>query len=126
MATIAEFYSANLATEARKGMRQKAKSGGTPHRVPIGYRNIRKRIDGREVATVEIDNDRAPHVRWMFEAYASGDWTIRGIQQELEERGLKTEPTRQRRAKPLSVSNVAQTLRNNYYIGSHVYLICCR
>jgi DNA invertase Pin-like site-specific DNA recombinase len=38
MAGIAEFYSRNLATEALKGMTQKAKTGGTPrqgaHRVP--------------------------------------------------------------------------------------------
>src|SRR5579859_5298253 len=37
MATIAEFYSANLATEAKKGMTQKAKVGGTPGQAPIGY-----------------------------------------------------------------------------------------
>lgn len=36
IASIAEFYSANLATEAKKGMRQKAKSGGTPGHAPLG------------------------------------------------------------------------------------------
>ena len=36
MAGIAEFYSKNLATEALKGMTQKAKVGGTPGRAPIG------------------------------------------------------------------------------------------
>lgn len=79
MATIAEFYSANLASEARKGMRQKAMAGGTPYRAPLGYLNVRRRIDGREIRTVEIDPDRASHVQWAFEAYASGEYTIRGI-----------------------------------------------
>jgi Domain of unknown function (DUF3560) len=51
------------AAEARKGLIQKAKSGGTPNRAPIGYLNIRKMIEGRKIRTVEIDPERAPHVR---------------------------------------------------------------
>src|SRR5439155_11179049 len=41
MAGIAEFYSRNLATEAIKGMTQKAKVGGTPGWAPLGYLNTR-------------------------------------------------------------------------------------
>ena len=41
MSSIAEFYSQNLSTEVKKGLTQKAKSGGTPNRAPIGYKNIR-------------------------------------------------------------------------------------
>src|SRR5688500_18033917 len=39
MSSISEFYSLNLATETRKGMRQKARSGGTPGMAPFGYIN---------------------------------------------------------------------------------------
>ena len=84
MATIAEFYSQNLASEARKGMRQKAKNGGTPYRAPTGYKNVRETIDGREVRTVEVDEERAPFIRWAFEAYASGEWSVRDIQVAVE------------------------------------------
>ena len=35
-ALMAEFYSANLAAEVRKGMGQKAKLGGYPHKAPLG------------------------------------------------------------------------------------------
>jgi site-specific DNA recombinase len=48
MSSIAEFYS-NLANEVIKGMNQKAKNGGTVSLVPIGYIDVRKVIDGREV-----------------------------------------------------------------------------
>ena len=51
MAGIAEYYSKNLAAEALKGMTQKARIGGTPGRAPIGYLNIGRRVDGREVRT---------------------------------------------------------------------------
>ena len=117
MATIAEFYSANLASEARKGMRQKAISGGTPYRAPLGYLNVRKKIDGREVRTVEIDPDRASHVRWVFDAYASGEWTIRSLCAELDERGFRGHAIRKSPAKALNPSNVADMLHNRYYIG---------
>jgi site-specific DNA recombinase len=46
-ALMAEFYSANLAAEVRKGMGQKAKLGGYPHKAPLGYLNIREPIAGR-------------------------------------------------------------------------------
>jgi DNA invertase Pin-like site-specific DNA recombinase len=61
-ALMAEFYSANLAAEIRKGMTQKAKQGGWPHQAPLGYRNVRKPIGGRLVACIEPDPDRAHHI----------------------------------------------------------------
>lgn len=45
MASIAEFYSRNLAQEVMKGMRQKVIQGGTPSRAPIGYLNVRRQTD---------------------------------------------------------------------------------
>ena len=42
LASIAEFYSANLGQEIRKGMDQKAAQGGWPVRAPFGYRNVRR------------------------------------------------------------------------------------
>jgi DNA invertase Pin-like site-specific DNA recombinase len=60
MASIAEFYSQNLASEILKGSTQKAKAGGTPHMAPIGYLNVREVVDGREVRTIQLDPERAP------------------------------------------------------------------
>ena len=36
MASIAEFYSQNLAAEVTKGLTQKIATGGTPTRAPLG------------------------------------------------------------------------------------------
>jgi len=117
----AEFYSANLAAEARKGLIQKAKAGGTPTRAPIGYLNVRKLIDGREVRTVQVDAERAPHVRFAFAAYASGAYTLDTLEATLAERGLTTRPTPTRPPKPLSRSQLAALLANPYYIGTVRY-----
>ena len=117
VAANAEFYSANLAAEAKKGLVQKAKTGGTPHRAPLGYLNVRKLIEGQEVRTVEVDPERAPHVRWAFAAYASGAYTLDTLLAALTERGLRTRPTAKRAAMPLSRSRLATILQNPYYVG---------
>jgi hypothetical protein len=116
MAGIAEFYCRNLATEALKGMTQKAKSGGTPGKAPIGYLNTRQRIDGREVRIVVVDPDLAPHIQWAFEAYATGEYTIRKMGEALAARGVASERGRNR-GRPLANSYVAKLLSNRYYLG---------
>src|SRR5690606_5961694 len=84
MAAIAEFYSANLATEVTKGLRTKATTGGTIGKAPIGYRNIRVLTEsGHELRTVELDPDRAPLIKLAFESYATGDWTLNTLLDEL-------------------------------------------
>ena len=77
MSSIAEFYSRNLATEVIKGCVQKAKNGGTPGKAPVGYLNVRQIVNGLEGRTVEVDPVRGPLMAWAFEAYATGEWTIR-------------------------------------------------
>lgn len=64
MASIAEFYSQNLALEVNKGIVQKLRNGGTPSGAPIGYKNIRAIADdGREYRTVAVDETKAAMVR---------------------------------------------------------------
>lgn len=122
MSTIAEFYSRNLASEVIKGMTQKVKAGGTPGQAPLGYRNTRHRDEqGREVRTVIVDPDRAPLVRWAFVAYASGNWTLSQLHDELAARGLTTVPTPKRPAHPISLSGLHNILGNPYYRGEITY-----
>ena len=117
MSSIAEFYSRNLATEVIKGCVQKAKQGGTPGRAPIGYLNVRRMVDGLEGRTVEVDPERGPLMAWAFEAYATGEWTIRRLLAELTARGLTTVPGARGPGKPLEVSHLHRLLRHPYYIG---------
>lgn len=80
MSSIAEFYSRNLAAEVTKGMSQKARSGGTVSRAPLGYRNHRTiDTEGHELRTVIVDPDRAPLIKRAFGLYATGDWTLASL-----------------------------------------------
>jgi len=98
-------------------MRHKAASGGTVGRAKLGYLNVRKSFDGRLVNTVEIDAERASLVRWAFEAYATGDYTLVQLGSELADQGLTTRPTRRWKAQPVSRSQLAQILKDPYYVG---------
>ncbi len=117
MSSIAEFYSRNLASEVTKGLIQKAKSGGTLGKAPVGYRNVRHLDRGRETRTVEIDESCASHVEWAFEQYATGDWSLARLTDALAERGLTNRPTTHYAEKPLTKASVHRMLRNRYYIG---------
>ncbi|KFI81943.1 DNA invertase Pin-like site-specific DNA recombinase [Bifidobacterium psychraerophilum DSM 22366] len=118
MSSIAEFYSRNLATEVSKGMTQKAITGGTLGKAPIGYLNARKRDElGREIRTVELDPRRAPLIKWAFEAYATGRYSTITLREELIDRGLTTAPTPKHPARTPALSSVHRFLTNPYYKG---------
>lgn len=84
MSSIAEFYSRNLANEVAKGTSQKARSGGTICRAPLGYLNKQGRDpQGREARWVELDPERAPLMRLAFTEYATGEWTLSTLTDHL-------------------------------------------
>lgn len=119
MSTIAEFYSRNLADEVSKGMSQKAMTGGTNGKAPIGYLNVTTRDElGRELRIVEPDPTRAEIVKWAFEAYATGNYSTAMLREALIDRGLTTPPTPKRPARPPALSTVQKMLSNPYYKGS--------
>jgi DNA invertase Pin-like site-specific DNA recombinase len=115
-ALMAEFYSANLGSEIRKGMTQKAKMGGWPGRAPIGYLNVRSRIGGRDVAKVDLDPKRAMLVRETFSLYATGELSILELQATMHAKGL-TSPHARRAGAPMSASKLAEMLANPFYVG---------
>ena len=118
MSSIAEFYSRNLANEVIKGMGEKARNGGTLGKAPLGYINVRARDEhGREIRTVELDQQRAPLLRLAFTEYATGNWTVRQLAEHLNNRGLTIPPTARKPANPVSVRLLQTLLRNPYYKG---------
>ena len=118
MASIAEFYSRNLATEVMKGMTQKAKGGGTVSKAPLGYINVRKTDEqGREYRTVELDVERAPLTKLAFRLYATGEWTVNDLAEHLALRGLTTRGTPKVPSRPIDKKALNNILVNPYYKG---------
>ena len=116
-ALMAEFYSANLASEIKKGQDQKAKLGGFPHGAPLGYLNVREVIGGRPVARIVPDPERAPLVQLAFEHYVTGEWTLQRLATELAHRGLTNRGQRSKAPAPITWQGLAKILANPVYIG---------
>jgi len=121
MAVFSEFYSDNLASEVIKGATEKAKRGGTPGRVPPGYLNRRDFSTGSEVRVVQLDPEREHHIRWAFECYATGRYSIADLVALLEARGLRSRRTKRCEPRPLGHTTVADILANDYYVGIVTY-----
>ena len=118
MSSIAEFYSRNLANEVIKGMGEKARNGGTLGKAPLGYVNVRARDEnGREVRTVELDQQRAPLLRLAFSEYATGNWTVSQLAKHLAGLGLDVPATPTRPARPITKGRLHTLLRHPYYKG---------
>jgi site-specific DNA recombinase len=109
MASLAEFYSANLGEETRKGMRMMVERGGWPHRPPRGYR-ISRGTDNRP--TVEVDEPTARHVRRMFELYTTGLYSLNEVSRNLAAQGFLTA-----RGNRIPIENIRSMLQNPFYIG---------
>jgi site-specific DNA recombinase len=121
MAANATFYSDNLGDEVRKGLQQKVLMGGTPGYCRLGYLNKTTTVEGREVKGIVLDPERDPHFKWMFRKFATNDWSITDLTEELERRGVRNRSTATRPGKPLTRSQVHRILSSPYYIGKIPY-----
>jgi len=116
-ALMAEFYSANLSAEVKKGLLQKARSGGMVTRAPVGYRNVRDTIEGKSIARVILDEEMAPLVKECFTLYATGNYSLAEIQKIMAKKGLRNNFSKKRPYPEFCKSSIASLLQNRFYMG---------
>jgi len=117
LATFAEYYSNNLASEIMKGLTRKHEQGGTPFKPPIGYESKRELVGSQDIRTVVVDPVRAPLIQLAFTLYATAEWPLHRLADHLEEQGLRSRGTRRFPERPLGANRINSMLRNPYYIG---------
>lgn len=110
MASIAQFYSANLSEEVKKGMRQKIIKGGWPHRVPRGYAII-KTVSDRS-GSIEVHPKDGPLMKRAFELYATGWYSVESLAKRLARDGLRAQ-----NGTPVAHSHLGRLLANSFYAG---------
>ena len=103
-----KYYVDNLSENIKRGHRNKVKEGIWPQMSPLGYVNKNKRI----VPDPEI----APLIKKTFEAYATGNFTLRELRDKFNALGLK-----RKSGKELAVSNYQKLLKNPIYTGLMKY-----
>src|SRR5947199_10144962 len=115
LATFNEYQSRQSGADIAYKMGQKARNGGTLGRAKIGYLNHIDHFEGRVIRTIILDPERAPLVKLAFELYATGDYTLDDLADELYDRGLRTRPTHRHPAKNVSIHKLSHILRDRYY-----------
>jgi len=106
--SLAEYYSANLSQNVKRGQRESILKGqhvgGIP---PFGFKVVDKKL--------VADEDKAPIIRYVFEEYAKGT-TKKKIMENLTAKGVLNYYGR-----PLTYSCLQNSLRNEKYIGKYMY-----
>jgi site-specific DNA recombinase len=121
LAVINEYASSQSAEDVKYKMGQKAKNGGTITRAPVGYLNVIEHIEDRRVRTVAIDPVRGPLIRLAFELYATGEYTLADLADELYEQGLRMPRTARYPERGISANRLAVLLRDDYVCGWITY-----
>lgn len=105
-AVVAADFIRNLRDEVRKGFRGRLKQGLYPLPAPVGYQN-----KGRGLPKVP-DPVSGPLVRRAFELYASGEYSLLTLGDELLRLGL-----RNRNGGRITRNGLSTLLNNPFYIG---------
>jgi len=117
LASFAEYYSNNLASEIMKGLTRKHEQGGTPFKAPIGYLSKRELIGAQDIRSVIVDPVRAPLVQLAFTLYSTGEWSLHRLAAHLEQEGLRSRGTQRYPERPLGHNRIHKMLHNPYYMG---------
>ena len=106
LAVIASDYIRNLRDEVKKGMRGRLKQGLYPLKAPLGY------LDQGGGRPKIPDPERGPLIRQAFEFYATGNYSLHTLADEMHRRGLRSW-----RNTAVGVTRLAKILRRSFYVG---------
>ncbi len=113
IASVSEWYSANLGEEIKKSNLAKLKKGEWPRKPPIGYKSV-KGEDGRSKHIP--DQKTVPLVRQAFELFSTGNYSLNTLAAEMHSRGLKT-----RYGRNYSPELMKKLLTKRFYISRLVW-----
>jgi site-specific DNA recombinase len=105
------------AEKVKDGLARKFMEGGHQGPAPIGYRNDKLLLPGREVRVVTVDRDRADLVRDAFDLYATGHYSLSTLTDILDVKGLRWRATPKKPERPMSRGSVYNMLRDDFYVG---------
>ncbi len=108
MSAQAQFYSANLGHEVKKGVSQKVKNGWWPNNAPIGYENYGE----KHKRYIRPKESEAKYIKQAFELFSTREFSITSLTTKMQELGMKS-----KKGNPISRSATSRMLRNPIYYG---------
>ena len=110
---MAQSYVDSLKDNVNRSIDQKLRMGEWVSGAPIGYLH-KPKISKNTKGTIEIDPDRAPLIKKIFEYYATGNFTLPELLKETKKWGLK-KPRGNKSY--LSRAYIHELIQNPFYYG---------
>lgn len=110
---FAKSYVLQLSDNVKRKREKMLRSGLYPSKPPIGYISEYEQT-GNEIKRTGItfDPERAYHITKMFELFATGNYSIKTIRDEMHKQGLRSSSD-----KKLAPSMTHRILTDKFYIG---------
>lgn len=105
-----KYFVDNLSENVKRGQRQKLRRGEYPGPAPLGY------LNDLRTHTIIKDKEKNRLVRKLFELYATGDYSLKNLQNSLTSAGLVS-----RKGKKLPIASIQNILNNTFYYGVFKY-----
>jgi hypothetical protein len=83
LGVVVEYRSASEGEDPVRKLAREARLGGTIGPAKIGYINVKEEFDGRMISAVAFDPERAALIRHGFELYATGEYTVKQLEQAM-------------------------------------------
>ena len=106
----AKYYTDNLRENILRGIRQKIRRGELSAKAPLGYFNEPR------LRTIEPDRKTFSKVKECLGAFATGQFTLTGIQRKMFSVGLVGKT-----GKPFALASISHILDNPFYYGHFRY-----
>ena len=112
---VNQFFSEQLSQDIRRGLAQAASEGSWCRPVPAGYKITKVDVNGKVRNRLELDPERAPLIREIFEM-ALGGVGANNISNSLNQRGIRTAS-----GSPWARQRILSILKNEHYTGVMVF-----
>ena len=112
----AQYFSAKLSKDVRRGNAKKRANGQLTGLVPIGYISISPTNNGRNTYAIP-DPDRFDIIQKAFKMYMTGEYSVPSIVRWLNSQGFLTPRHPKTGNRPLSTSAFYKMLKNPRYAG---------
>ncbi len=124
---MAKSYVVTLSDNVKKGIKDKLATGRILGYVPTGYKNTIVDIgDNVFIKKVELDTERAPYIKKIFQIYGTGKYSLSGVAKIMENSGFTIKRKRmrdgndkleRRDARMAEKTDILNILKNPFYYG---------
>lgn len=124
---MAKSYVLTLSDNVKKGIKDKLATGRILGYVPTGYKNTTVDVgDNIFIKKVELDTERSPFIKKIFQIYGSGKYSLSQVAEIMENSGFTIKQKRirngddkleRRGARTAKKTDIMNILKNPFYYG---------